>query len=218
MAHSLIASNLEPNLKFLKKSGRLKKNKKILEIGSGQGVLLDLLTKEGYNIQGTEYDNENLKIAKKLFKGVKILKMSGDDITFPDNSFDLVISFDVFEHIRDTQKHLNEVKRVLKPGGAYIFCTPNKFTNIPYEILRWKSLTAWAQSHVALHTYWELKRALTKAGFKPIFGDVKVVNEFFLNKIRLKFGAIGVKIVKIINPDRFPIPLRTNYYVIAKSD
>jgi 2-polyprenyl-3-methyl-5-hydroxy-6-metoxy-1,4-benzoquinol methylase len=217
MAKPLIASNLYANLEFLKRTGKLTKSKKILEIGSGAGKLLSILTEEGYNVQGTEYAEDHVATAKELYKGVKIKQMSGDDITYPDNSYDVVISFDVFEHIKDTAKHLSEVKRVLKPGGYYIFCTPNKFTNIPWEVMRYKSLTAWTKYHVALHTYGQLKRALLKAGFKHEFYDVKVMNEFFLNKVKSKLGNFGVTLIKLINPDRFPIPVRTNYYVVAQN-
>ena len=60
----------------------------------------------------------------------------GDDLPFADQSFDTVLSFDVFEHIPDSDKHLREVRRVLKNGGQYLLQTPNKWTNIPFELLR----------------------------------------------------------------------------------
>jgi 2-polyprenyl-3-methyl-5-hydroxy-6-metoxy-1,4-benzoquinol methylase len=217
MKQRLSASNLNANRRFLKQTGKLTKSKRILEIGSGNGLLLNMLTKEGFDIEGSEYSVDHVNTARKLYKGIKIKEMSGDDITYPDKSFDIVISFDVLEHIKDTKKHLSEVKRVLKPGGYYIFCTPNKYTNIPWEIMRYRSLTAWTKYHVALHTYWQLKKALEKAGLKPEFYDVKVMNEFFLNKVRSRLGDIGVSIIKIINPDRFPLPVRTNYYVVAQN-
>ena len=45
-------------------------------------------------------------------------------LTFADDSFDLVISQDVFEHISDPAKGFSEVARVLRPGGAHIFTVP----------------------------------------------------------------------------------------------
>ena len=41
-------------------------------------------------------------------------------LSFPNNSFDLVLSAEVFEHIPEPYKALNEVFRVLKPGGSYV--------------------------------------------------------------------------------------------------
>jgi SAM-dependent methyltransferase len=48
----------------------------------------------------------------------ELLRMNSLDLEFPDNHFDGVFSFSVFEHISDPDKALHEVKRVLKPGGV----------------------------------------------------------------------------------------------------
>ena len=47
-----------------------------------------------------------------------------EQLTFPDNSFDLLITQDVMEHILDPEKAFKEIARVLKPGGAHIFTVP----------------------------------------------------------------------------------------------
>jgi len=119
--------NFESNLLFLKKTGILNKDKRILEIGSGKGTMVNYLSKQGYDIIGTEINEKYISFAKNNFS-IKLKKMSGENIKFKDNSFDLVISFDVFEHIPNSDKHLQEVKRVLKPKGHYLLQTPNKWT------------------------------------------------------------------------------------------
>lgn len=45
-------------------------------------------------------------------------------LTFPDNSFDVVINSDVLEHVADIGRSLEEVRRVLKPGGHHVFTVP----------------------------------------------------------------------------------------------
>ncbi len=55
--------------------------------------------------------------------------MSASDLMFKDNMFDIVISKSVFEHIKDPQKALAEIFRVLKPGG-FVFITWNPFTSL----------------------------------------------------------------------------------------
>jgi SAM-dependent methyltransferase len=45
-------------------------------------------------------------------------------MTFPDNSFDLIITQDVFEHVMEPEKAFKEIARVLKPGGAHLFSMP----------------------------------------------------------------------------------------------
>jgi SAM-dependent methyltransferase len=46
------------------------------------------------------------------------------DLTFQDDAFDLVISSDIFEHVRDPMRAFAEVFRVLRPGGFHIFSVP----------------------------------------------------------------------------------------------
>jgi len=53
-----------------------------------------------------------------------ILHQDLQNLSFADNSFDVVISAEVFEHIPDTYKAFKEVHRVLKPGGRHIFTIP----------------------------------------------------------------------------------------------
>ena len=50
-----------------------------------------------------------------------------EQLTFTNESFDLVVSEDVFEHVRDYKKGFHEVARVLKPGGHHIFTVPCYF-------------------------------------------------------------------------------------------
>jgi SAM-dependent methyltransferase len=153
--------------------------------------------------------------AQRLHGDVPVEKVDGVRLPFPDGSFDLAISFDVFEHIRDTDGHLREVRRVLVPGGRYLLQTPNKWTNTIFETIRWRSLTSWRPDHCALHSHRQLRRALDRHGFDVRFRDVPVVTAFFLRKIRHYLGAPGLLLVKIVNPDRMPPPLRTNFFVEA---
>ena len=53
--------------------------------------------------------------------------LEGDRFPFADESFDVCASNYLLEHIAAPDRHLREVKRVLRPGGAYVFRTPNRF-------------------------------------------------------------------------------------------
>lgn len=63
----------------------------------------------------------------EIENGVKCENL--EDLTFSDNSFDLFITQDVFEHLNDPIKASSEIIRVLKPGGSHIFTVP-KYSNI----------------------------------------------------------------------------------------
>ena len=58
-----------------------------------------------------------------------------EELTFPDNSFDLVITSDVMEHVRLDNRAHQEIRRVLKPGGVYLFTVPH-FRHGPKTIVR----------------------------------------------------------------------------------
>lgn len=207
--------NFESNKIFVEKIGILSGDKKILEIGSGCGAMLDYLKRRGFDVVGTEINEEYIGVAKKEFD-VDLLNMGGEDLKFPDHSFDIVISFDVFEHIPDTVKHLSEVRRVLKKGGYYILQTPNKITNIPFEIIKEKSFTKYKKYHCSLFTYRGLQKMFSRNGFEVEFVMVPIVNDYFREKIKKHFGGMGLSLLNILNPDKLPIFLQTNFYIIAK--
>lgn len=208
--------NLNSNKEFLKKTKLLNKKQRILEIGSGKGSMVNYLHKKGYNIIGTELNQDFVNESKEIYGKLPIKQMSGDDLKFKDNSFDIVLSFDVFEHIPNSDKHLQGVKRVLKPNGYYLLQTPNKITNIPWEVLQSKSFK-YKQYHCSLHTLKQLKKRFSKNNFEIEFVEIPITNEFTLSKIKKKLGNLGLFLFKIFNPDKMPKFLKTNFYLTARN-
>lgn len=208
--------NLEANVRFLDRSGLLILGKRILEIGSGRGTLLHLLESRGLDVVGLEANADRIAEARARYGEIAIEQTSGATLPFPASSFDVVLSFDVFEHIRDSDAHLTEVKRVLRPRGWYLLQTPNKWTNSVFETIRWRSLTRWREDHCALHTYGQLARRFERHGFDVYFEDIPVVTPFFREKVRRHLGGVGTVALTILNPDRLPLRLRTNFYVRAQ--
>jgi SAM-dependent methyltransferase len=207
--------NLEANTRFLDATGLLRPGVEILEIGSGTGTLLHRLLGRGLHVQGVDVNPALLEDARRWYGDLPVRVVQGAALPFPDASFDVVMSFDVFEHIPDTDAHLEEVRRVLRPGGSYVLQTPNKWTNVVFETIRWRSFTRFREDHCSLHSLAELRRRLERHGFSPRAWDVPVVNEFFRGKVRRYLGAPGVAALRLLNPDRLPLPLRTNLYVSA---
>jgi len=207
--------NLEANLRFIEAAGLLREQARVLEIGSGRGALLADLRARGVRVVGIEPNAALAADAVARAPRLPVARMSGDRLGFSDATFDVVLSFDVFEHIADSDAHLAEVHRVLRPGGAYALQTPNKWTNSVFETIRWRSFTAWRRDHCALHSLEELRTRLRRHGFEPSFADVPVVNDFFREKLRRYVGPAGPAVLKIVNPDRWPLKFRTNFYVVA---
>ena len=207
--------NADANLRFLEDTGALTAGGEILEIGTGTGGMLHALIERGLHVRGVEIDSALIAESRKWFGELPVQQVSGVELPFADASFDLVLSFDVFEHIRDSDAHLREVSRVLRPGGRYLVQTPSKWPNTVFETIRWRSLTRWRDDHCALHTPAQLRRRLASHGFSVRFFDVPVVNAFFREKVRRHLGWPGSAALTVANPDRLPVTLRTNLYVEA---
>jgi SAM-dependent methyltransferase len=104
-------------------AGQAATSGEILEIGCGpSNVTSDFLATLG-NLTGldvSEEVNQNRALSRALM-------FDGGRFPCEDHSFDLVVSNYVLEHVEFPETHFREVARVLRPGGAYVFRTPNLF-------------------------------------------------------------------------------------------
>jgi ubiquinone/menaquinone biosynthesis C-methylase UbiE len=95
--------------------------KRVLEIGIGQGTDLMQFAKAGADCWGVDITDNHLKLTARNFrlrdKKVELCKADATQLPFPDNSFDCVYSFGVLHHIPEVERAIAEVNRVLKPGG-----------------------------------------------------------------------------------------------------
>jgi SAM-dependent methyltransferase len=102
--------------------------KTILEIGVGGegGILLELM----HNNDVHGMDVSDSAISNCLRFGINVTKanLDSDLVPFQADCFDVVFAFEVFEHFANPQHALEEIRRVLKPGGAFICSIPATFT------------------------------------------------------------------------------------------
>jgi ubiquinone/menaquinone biosynthesis C-methylase UbiE len=205
--------NLQTNLEFLAETNLLKPNDRILEIGCGIGGLVSELSGQGYDITGTDISREAIAYGLEKYGDIKLQVQPAEILQFEDETFDVVLSFDLFEHIARVDRHISEVYRVLRKDGFYLFQTPNKFSNIIFETLHTKSLQ-WRRYHPSLHSPGRLKGRMARHGFETQFVKMNPVNEFTLNKLKKNLGPIS-GIFKHMNFSRLPLALQTNLYVVA---
>lgn len=104
--------------------------KSILDLGCGWGGVVLHAADKASKAVGIEPDMERLGIARALQKEtgaaqVELLEGVGEKLPFADNTFDVIASYQVLEHVQDPAKVMQEVSRVLKPGGVFHFSTPN---------------------------------------------------------------------------------------------
>jgi 2-polyprenyl-3-methyl-5-hydroxy-6-metoxy-1,4-benzoquinol methylase len=205
--------NLRTNLDFLAQTSLLKPGDRILEIGCGIGTVVFELAKQGHDVVGIDISHVAIEYGLRKYNGVHLEVQPAEELAFADRAFDVVLSFDLFEHIAHIDRHVSEVQRVLKPGGYYLFQTPNKYSNAAFETLAHKSLK-WRRVHPSLHTPGQLKRRLTRSGFEVRFVKMNPVNEYMRSKLK-RLGPVG-RLVERIDFTRLPLALQTNLYVIAR--
>ena len=200
--------NLQTNLEFLAETNLLKPNDRILEIGCGIGSIVSELNEKGYDITGTDISGEAIDYGLKKYGDIKLKVQPAENLQFEDQTFDVVFSFDLFEHIARVDRHISEVHRVLRKDGFYLLQTPNKYSNMIFETLYHKSLK-WRRAHPSLHTPGQLRQRLSGHGFETQFVKMNPVNEFTLNKLRKKLGPIS-GIFKHINFSSMNIEIKKN--------
>lgn len=205
--------NLQANLDFLARTSLLQPGDKILEIGCGIGTVVFELTKQGYEATGTDISQVAIEYGRNKYRGICLEVQPAEELPFGAGTFDVVLSFDLFEHIARIDRHLSEVQRVLKPSGYYLFETPNKVSNVVSETLAYRSLK-WRRAHPSLHTPGQLRRRLARHGFETRFVKMDQRNEYTRSKLR-KLGPAG-RLVGRIDFTRLPLVLQINLYVVAQ--
>lgn len=99
---------------------------RLLEIGSCTGVFLNEARKQGFEVEGIEPSEKNSQIAKQRY-GLNLHAGKVENLNFPEESFDVVFSSHVFEHLLDPLSIARKISSWLRPGGFHMIEVPNQF-------------------------------------------------------------------------------------------
>lgn len=133
---------------------------KVLEIGCGDGAMLQLLTDRNVDAVGVDASASGISRCTAAGLRAQCLDVSTDSLPFPNDSFDVVISLETFEHLMNPHYALQEVRRTLRSGGRLFCSIPNPRIGHPYL-------------YPGLFEYKNFRRFLEQAGF-----DVKRVEHW----------------------------------------
>ncbi len=144
----------------------IQENANVLEVGCGEGYGTFFLSKHAKKVTGIDVDEDSILDARKKYEGnnCSFQKYDGFTIPFDDSSFDLIVSFQVIEHVQNVDRYLKEIKRVLKPGGTFLLTTPNRHYRLKPGQKPWNSF------HLREYLPEELEKEL-----KNIFDDAKII-------------------------------------------
>jgi ubiquinone/menaquinone biosynthesis C-methylase UbiE len=178
---------------------------RVLDIGCGDAGVIIAIAEAGAEVSGLELDRKSLHRGRVRAEehGVRACLAAGgaEALPFPDGSFVLVILDNVLEHVRDRPGTLQEIGRVLAPGGLLYMVTPKPLSlyslwNDPHYdlaglVLMPRRMQIWYFERMrgggegtydvgVIPTRWRLRRLLGEAGFTPVVSP----RELWVNYLR----------------------------------
>jgi len=149
----------------------------VLDIGCGSSKVVQSIPR----VVGLDIDLKKLRFLKK--KDLQLVRGDIKALPFRDGLFDVVVCSEVIEHLPEGHFNLDEIKRVLKPGGRLILGTPD-YSKKLWKIIEWFYYRllpgAYASQHITHYTSAGLKRLLEERGFKILRTAYICRSEFIL--------------------------------------
>jgi ubiquinone/menaquinone biosynthesis C-methylase UbiE len=146
---------------------------KILEVGCGAGQFIRAIKniKPKVKAHGSDISLEAIKSAKEISSDVIYQVSEKNNLPYPDNYFDGVVVFDVLEHVKNPEKILSEIRRVLRPEGIFYCFTPceggwTSLWNLLDKLNLKKELTKKFAGHINYFSRKSLNELYKKSGFK----------------------------------------------------
>src|SRR6478752_4678071 len=103
----------------------------VLEAGCGEGYGADLIAGIARRVTGLDYDEATVAHVRARYPRVDIRHGNLAELPLADESVDVVVNFQVIEHLWDQGQFVSECFRVLRPGGVFLVSTPNRITFSP---------------------------------------------------------------------------------------
>lgn len=122
---------------------------RVLDVGCGRGGLVEQLTHPLHQVVGVDPDWLSLKEHRLTLPRAAAFSHA---LPFANYSFDLIFASWVLEHLHHPQTDLAEIARVLKPGGVFVFITPNRHHPL-VGLNRWMARFAQVQDKVVAKLY-----------------------------------------------------------------
>jgi len=196
---------------------------RMLEIGCGNGNVLDYLKQNSISIEGCDLFLEGLKFCRQRSSSIPLYQI--DILTMPfKEEYEVIGLFDVLEHIEDDRKALSMIHKALRPGGHLVLTVP------AYQFL-W-SCHDDISHHVRRYDRKVLMAKLKQSGFSlsrltyfmfllfPVLASMRLLSRLFdirKNKTEETTVSFAFKTIPIVN-DVFLALLRLEKYLIRYMD
>jgi 2-polyprenyl-3-methyl-5-hydroxy-6-metoxy-1,4-benzoquinol methylase len=185
-----------------------------LDAGCGAGTLAKFLTLRGQRVVGVDAFAVPVTLATGIVPEARFLVADlNEPLPFADESFDLVLSYEVIEHLTRPEVFAKEALRVLRPGGAVVLKTPNRldFYRMADPLLGRTWYADEDHTHVRYFGQFGLARLLRRAGFvdvsvragtKPFLRKWRRWRKWFDPRLPVFGNGVAGRAVKPAAPDR----------------
>lgn len=216
---------------------RLSPGTTILDLGCGNGCLVGEYRQEGYQAYGCDLKFKDGPFTDDFQKKeiIRLISLSPYRLPFDDGTFDVIVSDQVIEHVKDYAGTLSEIRRVMRPNGVSLHVFPSRYTpiephtSVPYGtiiqsypwLLFWahigirnksqKSLSAKETAernyhYLRNHTHY-VSKAVLRRHFESTFSEVHFCEQLFLKYSRR---------AKILHPLSRIIPFIPDLYGLVR--
>ncbi len=159
-----------------------------LDIGAAGGGNTRVLREHGWDAVALEYGADGAAVAHE--RGLATMRGDATSLPIADDSLDLVVAFDLLEHLHDDDAAVSEVRRVLRPGGTYLVA-------VPADPRLWSSHDV-AVDHVRRYTREGLVDLLDRGGFEV--RDVRSWNVLLRPVVAMRRRSISGSDLEDVNP------------------
>ncbi len=177
---------------------RYRPSGRLLDVGCGMGGFLEVAREKGYDVSGVEVSEYAAGHVQNEL-GIDVANCGLPEARLPSESYDLVTMWDVIEHLDDPRPTLQEIHRILRPGGLLALSTGNAgslWARITGRF--WQLLTP--PQHLFFYDDKSLVKALELKGFavkEILYLGKHTTMDFILFKARETFGLVVLPVLAI---------------------
>ena len=117
----------DPHYRWVADVLKLRPGRSLLDVACGPGWMLFEAARRGLKAEGMDLSPNAVALARRHAPSARVEVGDGEHLSWPDNAFDYVTCLGSLEHYLHPVEGLNEISRVLKPGGTAFVMLPNKY-------------------------------------------------------------------------------------------
>jgi SAM-dependent methyltransferase len=142
-------------------------NKRLLDLGCGNGQKLTEFTQRGYDVWGVDIGADSIRNCREILPQGHFIQSELQETGLPDGFFHLIRIDNTLEHVPNPKEVVGECYRLLRRGGKLFVFVPHG-GSLSIRIMKGNSISAWIPFHLQLFTYKSLGRLIEDAGFKQM--------------------------------------------------